>query len=164
MTAPAIAMPERIARRPRYGTVPTLFTTFIKPDGTPDFRVSDPGRCYEAYQKRLCGICGEPMKGAVVWFGRKELICDVRLFGEPGMHEDCCRYALAVCPFLIGKTQRRDAGLPASAIHDFDDVHAVRRTPALALYLGWYRAYTLALRRGIWYAQASRCLRWEAVS
>lgn len=157
MIEPApIVMPARVARRPRHGSIPILFTSLIK-DGVPDFRVSDPDRVVEALANRLCAICGEPLDYWMVFIGSKNMI-EGRTAPEPMHHEACIRYALAVCPYLLGERNRRTKGLPDGVITEF------YKAPHISdVYLGFTRQYKIVAYDGILYCVAAPFKRVEKV-
>jgi hypothetical protein len=93
-------IPFRLSRRPRdqRGFV-IPFAQFIKADGTPDFRVMDERRTALAVRRRLCGLCGEPMRGDVYFIGGP-LCVENGFFYDPPLHDECARYAIQTCPHL----------------------------------------------------------------
>jgi len=93
-------IPFRLGRRPRDArgfVVP--FAQFIKPDGTPDFRILDDRLTGKALRRRLCGLCGEPMRKDV-WFVGGPKCVEHGYFYDPPMHRECAVYALQTCPHL----------------------------------------------------------------
>jgi hypothetical protein len=93
-------IPFRLSRRPldaRGFVIP--FTQFIKPDGTPDFRVMDDDRTSKALRRRLCSLCGEPMRKDVWFIGGPKCVA-YGYFYDPPMHRECALYALQTCPHL----------------------------------------------------------------
>jgi hypothetical protein len=104
-----IAMPPEVAARPRDKRgLPTLFTSLIEPDGTPNFRVSDGDKVFLCAKKRLCGVCGTRI-GYWMAFISGPMGCENRCFADPPMHRACAEYALAVCPYLATKADRSAA-------------------------------------------------------
>lgn len=95
-----IDIPFRLARRPRDARGLVIpFVQFIKPDGTPDFRVLDSERATKALRRRLCGLCGDPMRRDVWFIGGPKCV-ESGCFYDPPMHEECARHALRACPHL----------------------------------------------------------------
>jgi hypothetical protein len=93
-------IPFRLSRRPLDGrgfVIP--FTQFIKPDGTPDFRVMDDERTSKAVRRRLCSLCGEKMRRNVYFVGGPKCV-ENGFFYDPPMHRECAVYALQACPHL----------------------------------------------------------------
>ena len=93
-------IPFRLSRRPvdaRGYVVP--FTQFIKPDGTPDFRVMDHERTSKAVRRKLCSLCGNPMRKSVWFIGGPKCV-EYGLFYDPPMHRECALYAIQTCPHL----------------------------------------------------------------
>lgn len=93
-------IPFRLSRRPRDARGLVIpFTQFIKPDGTPDFRVMDEALTGKAIRRRLCSLCGEPMRGDVWFIGGPKCV-ENGFFYDPPMHRECALYALQTCPHL----------------------------------------------------------------
>lgn len=104
-----VQVPERLARRPRDARgYPVLFTSHVREDGTPDFRVSDPDRVLEAAQRRLCGVCGERLGYWIVFLSGPQG-CANRCFADPPMHPECAEFSVAVCPYLATRAERSAA-------------------------------------------------------
>jgi hypothetical protein len=75
------------------------FVNFVAKDGTPDLRILDQARVAACVNGWLCAICGMVLDSEVVFMGGE--VCEKNLFfADPAMHEECARYAKAVCPFL----------------------------------------------------------------
>lgn len=93
-------IPFRLSRRPRDARGLVIpFTQFIKPDGTPDFRVMDEALTGKAIRRRLCSLCGEKMRGDVWFIGGPKCV-ENGYFYDPAMHQECARHALQTCPHL----------------------------------------------------------------
>jgi hypothetical protein len=93
-------IPYRLRHRPRDDrgfVIP--FVQFIKPDGKPDFRVMDEDQTVKALSRRLCGLCGEPMRADVFFIGGP-LCVQYGHFYDPPMHRECALYAIKACPHL----------------------------------------------------------------
>ena len=104
-------IPFRLARRPRDARGYVIpFAQFIKPDGTPDFRVMDEALTSKAVRRRLCGLCGNPMRKEV-WFVGGPKCVENGYFYDPAMHRDCALYALQTCPHLA-RSKGRYAPVP----------------------------------------------------
>jgi len=84
---------------------PIPFTAYVSPDGTPDFRVLDEEKRQDVVRRRLCGLCGFPL-AYWIWFIGGDQSFSTRMFNDPAMHEECARYALEVCPFLVRPNAR----------------------------------------------------------
>jgi hypothetical protein len=106
-------IPERLARRPRDARgFPIPVTVLIKPDGTPDFRVTDVQRWARLVKGRICAMCGEPLGRHLAFIGGPRSH-ESRVFTDAAMHTDCASYAMAVCPFLALANSRHARKLPA---------------------------------------------------
>lgn len=95
----SIPTPHRIALLPKDERGYPIPTSVYVKDGKHDFRVLDPHKWAYHASRRLCGLCGEVFGQYVCFVGGGKSI-DARLFTDLGMHRDCARYALMVCPFL----------------------------------------------------------------
>jgi len=95
-------IPDFLSHLTVYKGLPVPFFTAIGRDGNPDFRAHSPKRHSEAIRGKLCGICG---KRLVYWqtlvVGPKEL--ESRMTYMPAMHDECARYAMSMCPFLVSE-------------------------------------------------------------
>lgn len=125
-------MPERIAALPRDGRgypVP-WFVPVI--DGKPDMQLLDERKQLRAIKERRCAVCGEPV-GYWIAFITGPLGVANRVVNDPGMHEECARYAIAVCPFIARAGARR------AAKHHPDSERAIggvdARPDRMALYV-----------------------------
>jgi hypothetical protein len=96
--------PPLLAARPHHGRFPIPFITLVR-DGKPDFRVQDNRRRERCAFEYLCQLCGESLGKPFVFCGWAQSV-ERRTFGEPPMHADCCDWAWATCPFLLGGDHR----------------------------------------------------------
>ncbi len=76
-------------------------------DGEPDFRVIGPGKIAQAWNKKLCWLCGEKL-GRFQSFVIGPMCAVNRTSAEPPSHLDCARYAALACPFLTKPAMRRN--------------------------------------------------------
>lgn len=152
MTARELAteVPERLRSRPTDERgYPIPFTTAVI-DGKPDFRVLDEARRQECMTARLCGLCGEKLGYWIAFVGGPRSV-DSRAFNDPAMHEECARYALAVCPFLVRDTGRYSGPRAGDAEKGIADsgTHQTERPEKIALYVTrGYEPAVFALTRG----------------
>jgi hypothetical protein len=72
---------------------PTLAT------GRPDFTRADGTKAIEASNRRLCGVCGQPLEYWVAFLGTLAAARN-RVFHDPPMHESCAREAVRLCPHI----------------------------------------------------------------
>jgi hypothetical protein len=136
-------IPERLKSRPRWGELPIPYTTMIV-EGKPDFRVADGEAWARCVRGRLCALCGQAL-GYYVWFIGGPLCYRHRFFFDPAMHEECARYALAVCPFLAGDRQYSGRELPGGATV----VKGVSRQVPDRIALMQTRSYSLVRVSGV---------------
>lgn len=87
--------------------LPIPFIALIKPDGQPDFRVTDELNRRQVMALRLCQLCSEPLGKYVFFVGGTEAAKHNQYF-EPATHLDCLVYAMQVCPFIIGRIEHAD--------------------------------------------------------
>lgn len=105
--------PEALRARPHWGRYPIPWVTYVRPDGTPDFRVHVEGRRRLVAEKRLCQLCGTRMGEEVTFIGFPHSLNGLR-FGEPPAHRECLEYALSVCPWLSGRPYSDRPGDPGT--------------------------------------------------
>lgn len=84
------------------------------PPVKPDFRVVCPKRWAECVVKDLCCLCGKPLD-YWKWIVSDEPTTEGRAFPDPAMHYVCARYAISVCPFLLGVRDHRRERMPEGA-------------------------------------------------
>jgi hypothetical protein len=90
-----------LAKRPTYGGLPIPYIVAIdRNTGRPMFALNNEMTKLECLRERLCAQCGQPFMGQVCFIGSDEEV-ELGTFLEPPMHEDCGRYALAICPYLV---------------------------------------------------------------
>jgi hypothetical protein len=154
--ASAVAIPERLAQRPRQGGLPILYTSHMQ-SGVADFRLNDPVRVYNVLKYHKCAICGQPCDTPVFLVGPHSRAAGTT--PEPPGHEDCTRYALAVCPYLSRSKARSSRPPHPNAI---TDVYHCPTLPAAA-WLAWTTGYRLTLNQGIWYAVCAPWTKLEAI-
>lgn len=145
MNAPAAAprevrdtpMPPQIAALPRHesGYPIPYFVAWV--DGRPDLKLLDQAKQIRCAKFRLCGICGQPVGYWIAFIGGPLTVAN-RVCTDPGMHEECARYAIAVCPFMARPNARR-----AAHHHPLSEAgpgHVAERPERTALYIT--RQYT----------------------
>jgi hypothetical protein len=96
-------VPARLRSRPLFRGLPIPYTTFIAPDGTPDFKITNLIAWMECTRKKLCSVCGQDLDYWVWYIGSPDQVKD-QIFFDPAMHEECARYAADVCPFIAYRT------------------------------------------------------------
>ncbi|MEY9493704.1 hypothetical protein [Bradyrhizobium elkanii] len=102
-----IPLPPRLARRPvnERGFPVPWFASLI--DGKWDFVNLDPRKIGEAYRRKICWLCGEPM-GQFHSFAIGPMCSINRVSSEPSAHLGCCEYAVRACPFLARPNAKRN--------------------------------------------------------
>jgi hypothetical protein len=108
------AIPDRLRHRPTAGGLPVPYVVALRPGGKAGFSFNSIDKVLEVARRRLCGQCGQPLDYYVAFIGSPEF-CAHRFFGEPGMHEDCARYALSACPHLANNRVRGLQNIPKGA-------------------------------------------------
>lgn len=94
-------IPESLKNRPTYLGWPIPFITLVD-KGVPDFKVTDVSRWREVLDNNMCGLCGHKLPYWMYFIGGPMSV-KKRMFFDPAMCEPCARYALEVCPYLLGK-------------------------------------------------------------
>ncbi len=103
-----IEIPSKLRQRPKFKGLPIPYTTFISPEGVPDFKVIDEYSRLLCIERRKCALCGQELKKnkPIVFIGGDKS-CDAGNFLDPAMHEECALYAIKVCPYLVGTHSHR---------------------------------------------------------
>lgn len=102
-----IPLPARLARRPvsERGFPVPWFVSFI--GGKWDFVNLDPRKIVEAYRRKICWLCGEPL-GQYFAFVIGPMCSINRVSSEPPSHRECAEYAVRACPFLARPNAKRN--------------------------------------------------------
>ena len=102
-----IPLPERLKGRPvsERGFPVPWFVSFI--NGQWDFVNIDPRKVGEAYRRKICWLCGEPL-GQYFAFVIGPMCSINRVSSEPPSHRECAEYAVRACPFLARPNARRN--------------------------------------------------------
>lgn len=96
---PAPDIPDYFVGMRLHGAVPVPFTV-LWVNGVPDYTRVDQARWLQAVHRRLCAVCGRRLGWWVTFAGSEESV-SARMFGDPAMHDECLRWSLEACPFLI---------------------------------------------------------------
>lgn len=121
-------------------------------DGSPNFKYIDDKKQRLCVLAGLCAICGQSLENDV-WYisGPKARVESVS--SDPGMHGECARYSLAVCPYLhYAQTHRTSAkGIQERDIDLIDpnkpaQVHLIQATRYSPHFQD---GYTLSVYEGI---------------
>jgi hypothetical protein len=75
-------------------------------EGTPDFRVVNPGTVVKCHTEGLCWVCGQPL-GSHKSFVIGPISALNRTCNEPPSHLDCADFSARACPFLIHPNEKR---------------------------------------------------------
>jgi hypothetical protein len=102
-----ITVPPRLARRPvsERGFLVPWFVSWI--NGKWDFVNLDPRKIGEAYNRKICFLCGETL-GQYKAFVIGPMCSINRVSSEPPAHADCAEYAVRACPFLARPNAKRN--------------------------------------------------------
>jgi hypothetical protein len=102
-----IPLPPRLARRPvnERGFPVPWFVSHI--NGKWDFVNLDPRKIVDAYMRKLCFLCGEPL-GQYKAFVIGPMCSINRVSAEPPAHTECAMYAVKACPFLARPNAKRN--------------------------------------------------------
>jgi hypothetical protein len=96
-----LRIPPRLAVRPRWRGLPVPYIATLKPDGEPDFRVTDVLARDKVILERRCQLCGEFL-GKFIFFVGGPACASALAYYEPPCHLGCLMYAMQVCPFIAG--------------------------------------------------------------
>jgi hypothetical protein len=119
--------------------LPIPFVVYRDVDSLPHFSINDVLKMNEVLAKKLCGLCGKPLKLGQIWLigGPASCFAEDGMFIDPFAHEECARYAIQVCAFLAAPSYaRRVEGktLKADAVHDMAELHDNRIAPPRPLF------------------------------
>lgn len=143
------SIPMNMRERPRWKGLPIPFTTLIKEDGEPDFRVTDQRAFAHCLARGACAMCSKPL---VYWqaFIGGDKCKETRLFFDPAMHIECAEFAARICPFIVGTK-----GYSKKPIEEGTYTHEIvsNERPA-KMYLFKTRGYSLVKIEGNLYIKA----------
>jgi hypothetical protein len=103
-----IRIPKRLKQRPQFQGLPIPHVTLIRPDGKPDFRVTNEEARQSVMRFGLCQLCGHGL-GKYQFFVGGTASAINNAYYEPACHLDCLIYAMQVCPFIVGKMEHVDS-------------------------------------------------------
>lgn len=130
----AVQMPDRIKRlsvSPKGFPVP-WFVAWV--EGVPDFRVIGPGKIGDAWNRKRCWVCGDPL-GVNLAMTLGPMCAINRTISEPPAHRECAVYSCEACPFLSNpRTRRNERGLPDEA-QDAAGIGIKRNPGAVAVWI-----------------------------
>lgn len=120
--------------------LPIPFIVYRDTAGVAHFTIDDVGKIDLVLSKKLCGLCGKPLKLGQMWLigGPASSFLDDGMFTVPHAHVECARYAVQVCPFLAAPNYSKlieAKTLKPEAVHDMARVHNDRITPPRPLFL-----------------------------
>lgn len=96
---PIPSLMQKLRRDKRGYPIPV--GVLVDSDGMPHFTVNDEMLRQRDIRRENCGICGQKLHKAR-WFvgGPASAFHPNGAYIDPPMHEQCCKYALQVCPYL----------------------------------------------------------------
>ncbi len=116
--------PDLTARPKSLAGLPIPFVNATNQDGSPNFRLVDPRKSYEAAVHRLCALCGFELGYWIAFLGGPKSIKS-RLFVDGPAHEDCLVAATTLCPYL-GRRNFRRHGVEGAEPIGFDAIKPTR--------------------------------------
>lgn len=130
--------------------MPIPFVVYRDVKGAPHFSVNDTDVVDQVLEKKLCGLCGKPLKPGQIWLigGPGSSFLEDGMYIDPFMHEDCGRYAVQVCPFIAAPSYlKRVEGrtLKAEDVHDTVQVHDNQIAPPRPLFFALARTTGFSL-------------------
>lgn len=99
-------MIRRIAKLPvdERGYPVPFFVAWI--NGKPEFRIADSDKMKAAFIRKLCWVCGEPLRGEKT-FAIGPMCVVNRVSSEPPSHYECAEWSVKACPFLNRPNMKR---------------------------------------------------------
>jgi hypothetical protein len=124
--------------------LPIPFVVYRDTAGTPHFSVNDTGKVDIVLAKKLCGLCGKPMKLGQIWLvgGPASSFLEDGMYIDPPAHEECARYAVQVCAFLAAPNYARRVEartLKPDALHEELQVYDNQIAPPRPLFFALTR-------------------------
>lgn len=101
-------------------------------EGTPDFRITQPGVVEDCWLNERCWVCGYSIDSRYRAFVAGPMCAINRTSSEPPSHIECARFSAIACPFLVRPhAKRREAGLPEA--HRSPGGFMLERNPGVAM-------------------------------
>ena len=124
--------------------LPIPFIVYRDENGVPHFTVDDRQTVNMVLAKKLCGLCGKPLKLGQMWFvaGPVTAFHEDGLSIEPHAHEECARYAVQVCAFLAAPNYARRIEaktLNLEAVHDNAQINKSHEPPPRPIFFALAR-------------------------
>lgn len=106
-------IPDTMTRLPLdHRGYPIPWFVAVLPDGSRDFRITDPIKIVQAAKEGLCWVCGEPLTSAFSAYVVGPMCAINRISSEPASHVACACWSAKACPFLSRpKAVRRTSGM-----------------------------------------------------
>lgn len=102
----SVAIPARLAARPRDPRGLPIPYVVLMVNGVPDFRITDLERWAAAVSQHRCGLCGQPLGAWSAFIGGPKSMAS-HCFTDSAMHRDCAEFAIKVCPYLALPSMKR---------------------------------------------------------
>ena len=130
--------------------LPIPFIVYRDTRGVPHFTVDDISKVDMVLAKKLCGLCGKPLKLGQMWLisGPGSSFLEDGMFTSPPAHADCARYAVQVCPFIAAPNYTKlieDKTLKPEAVHETAQVHNDHIAPPQPLFFALARTSGITL-------------------
>ena len=124
--------------------LPIPFIVYRDTDGVPHFTVDNLDAINKVLARKLCGLCGKPLKVGQMWLigGPSSMFMEDGMFTSPPGHEDCARYAIQVCPYMAASNYSKlieDKTLKPAAMHGNLAVHDNQIKPPRPLFFALAR-------------------------
>lgn len=78
---------------------PVPYFIIVK-DGVPNFKFVDNDKRKDAFDRKICGICGKKLDKKEFWFVGGPLMLKNRVATDIHMHGKCAKASLSLCPYL----------------------------------------------------------------
>jgi hypothetical protein len=122
------SIPARLRRFPLWKDKYLIhYTVYVDEKGIPDFRVMNAENRAVAMATKACHLCGYSLGTEPMVFIGGPQTAEHHVFLDGPMHDDCARYAIQICPYLVSPTAHfsspfraklRDAGIVANPAVD----------------------------------------------
>lgn len=134
-------IPDKMKHLKLFRGLPIPYTVVIKPNGDPDFRITDTAKWKTVILKKLCGICGRKLGLKMCFIGGPKCAA-LRIFFDPPMHKECAYYSAEVCPFIASPNKGysdKPVDLPSSTKVVTDELASAMKTEMFIFETSGYR-------------------------
>lgn len=144
------SIPMALQHLPTVGGLVVPWVSARHADGRIMFGSVDRDRLTAAFDRRLCGVCGEPHQPNRLVLLMRLSDLPRRRTSEPPLHPWCASYSTAACPMLGGRMDHYRSSSPPldDNMSPGHDGHARQGAAAEAWFSVWLAGYRLVTDHG----------------